>query len=128
MRRYAGWTAAAVCGVLLFILGLIWQELTAAASGRDWLRIFSNAVLFPGILLTGIGLLVKIGEENVFDGIKYAFSSIFTHLKGGSKRYATYYDYLHRERPEKKSGVLPILVTGLCFLAAAVLLTVLYYV
>lgn len=127
MKRYTGWTAAAVCGVILFILGLLWQDLMAASGSRDWLRIFSNAALFPGTLLTGISLLVKIGEENVFDGIKYALGSLFTHLKGGSKRYATYYDYLHRERPQKRGGVLPMLTVGLCFLLAAVLFTTLFY-
>lgn len=115
------------CGIILFVVFLFWQEPGTAAGTRDWLRILSNAALAPGILLTGIGLLVRIADENVFDGVKYAFGSLITHMRGDRKRHATYYDYIHREKPREKGACFSLLVSGLFFLIVAIGLTVLYY-
>lgn len=125
MRKYAGIITAAVCGIILMILSILWQDLETATGIKNWILILSNAALVPGVLLTGLGLIVRIADENIFDGIKYSISSIISHMKGESKHYASYYDYLQREK--KKNSTLPLLLPGLFFLAAAIVLTLLYY-
>lgn len=125
MKRHAGTIAAALCGLVLFVFSIFWQDLSGASGAREWVRVLSNAALVPGVLLTGVGLLVRIADENFFDGIRYATGSLISHLQGKPKRHASYYDYLHRTK--KKSPALSILLPGLIYLGAAAALTALYY-
>lgn len=125
MKRYGGTIAALFCGLLLLILSLFVQDQSAVSGIKDWLRIFANAALVPGVLLTGLGLLVRIADENFFDGIKYATGSLLSHLRARPKRHASYYDYLHREK--KKSPALSLLLPGLGYLGLAIALTIFYY-
>ena len=124
MRRHIGLIAAFLAGALLMLAGACFQQ-TAGADARGWLRILSNAALFPGVLLMGFGLLAWISGEGVFDGLKYSFSAMWTHLRGGKKKYASYYEYMNRTR--QRAGVGFLLIPGGAFLLAAVLLAAAYY-
>lgn len=126
MKRFTARLIALLCGLALMALCIFWQGIGAAESLEDVLKILSNAALLPGVLLTGIGGLAWISDEHFFDGIKYATGSIFAHLRGKPKRFASYYDYIHREKA-KSGGTFTMLIPGLIFLGIAVLLTVLYY-
>ena len=106
-------------------LSMLWQGLENAHNAADWLRMLSNSALLAGVILAGIGALAWVSDEHFFDGIRYAASSLFSHLRGKPKRYATYYDYIHREK--EKGGGFSMLVPGLIFLGVAVGLTGLYY-
>lgn len=117
---------AVVCGAVIMGLSLLWQGSENAVTAADWLRMLSNSALLAGVILAGIGALAWVSDEHFFDGIRYAASSLFSHLRGKPKRYATYYDYIHREK--SKGGRFALLVPGLVFLGLAVLLTGLYYV
>lgn len=125
MRQYAGQAASLIIGFLLLVFGIFYQELPVGNDIREWLRILSNAALLPGVLLTGFGIIARISGEGLFDGIKYGISSLFTNLRGGKKRYASYYDYMHREK--KKRGANPLMFPGILFLGAAVILTAVYH-
>lgn len=126
MKRYAGTLAALVCGLALMILCFFWQDPGAISGTRERLRILSNAALVPGVLLTGIGGLVKISDEQFFDGIKYTMHRIASHLRREPGRHASYYEYTHRER--RRGNARPLLLAGFFFLILAVILTVLFYV
>lgn len=76
MKRHIGKLIALLAGILLFGGGVLFQERTADMQARDWMRICSNAALLPGVMLTGVGFLVKISGEGLFDGIKYAVGSL----------------------------------------------------
>lgn len=125
MKRHIGKLIALLAGMLLFGGGVLFQERTADMRARDWMRICSNAALLPGVMLTGVGFLVKISGEGLFDGIKYAVGSLMNHLLGNKKRYGTYYDY--RSRRTGRAGGNSLIVPGLLFLALAAVLTVCYY-
>lgn len=125
MKRVS-WIAAAVGGAVIMALSLLWQGLENAKTAADWFRMLSNSALLAGVILAGIGALAWVSDEHFFDGIRYAAFSLFSHLRGKPKRYATYYDYIHREK--EKGGGFSMLVPGLIFLGIAVGLTGLYYV
>lgn len=125
MKRYAGKLTAFLCGLLLFILGIVCQDVGNAAGVKDRICIISNAALMPGVLFTGLGILMLIAGEGIFDGIKYTFSSMITHLRREQKRYASYYEYTQREK--KQGNVSPLLLSGIFYLAVAVILTILFY-
>lgn len=123
MRR--GRVAASVCGLAIAGLSLLWQGFGSAENAAERIRMLSNSALLAGVLLAGIGALAWVSGEHFFDGIRYAVSSLFSHLRGKPKRYATYYDYIHREK--EKGGGFSLLVPGLVFLGLATALTGLYY-
>jgi len=125
MKRIS-WFATALCGLMIMGFALLWQGIGNAETAADWIRILSNSALLAGVILAGIGGLAWVSDEHFFDGIRYAFTSFFDRLSGKPKRYATYYDFIHR--PRKKGRGFSMLVPGLVFLGLAVLLTGLYYV
>lgn len=126
MKRATPLLITLFCGLVLFAIGMLWQKPEVVSGAKEWVRICSNALLLPGTLLTGIGGLVRISEEHFFDGLTYAMGNLFSHLLGLPKRHDTYYGYIHRER--QKSGAAPLLAAGCVYLAAAVALTLLFYV
>ncbi|MDE6032254.1 MAG: DUF3899 domain-containing protein, partial [Oscillospiraceae bacterium] len=123
MKR-GSWIAAAVSGTVIMGLSLLWQGLENAQTAADRLRMLSNSALLAGVILAGIGALAWVSDEHFFDGIRYSVSSLVCRLRGKPKRYATYYDYIHREKA--KGGGFLMIVPGLVFLGIAVLFTVLY--
>lgn len=126
MKRYRGKLIALLCGLVLWILIVVYQSPDPTAGAQEWCRVLSNGALVPGVLFLGLGLLAWIAGSGQFDAIRYTFSNLLTHLRGAEKQYATYYDYLHREK--KKGDSSPLILPGLLFLTIAVVLTLLYYV
>ena len=125
MRRRLGQLIALLCGIALFLINLLYQQPSEISDAREWLRILSNAALLPGVLFSGISAMIRISGEGLFDGIRYTMSSMIARLRGVDKKYASYFDYTRREK-KKKAGD-PLLLPGLLFLAAAILLTLCYY-
>lgn len=123
MKRHLGKLIALGCGGLLMLISVLYQMPVSGA--QEWFRILSNAALVPGFLLTGVGGMLRISEEGLFDGIRYATSSLIDRIRGLEKRYPSYYDYTKREKKTRSASSL--LLPGLLFLAAAVVLTLLYY-
>lgn len=132
---HKGQLAALAFGLVLLIFGVINQMSNLEAGAdigveivpgvKDWILILSNSALVPGVLLTGLGVIVRISEEGFFDGIKYSMSTIFTHVRGSQKRYDSFYDYTKREK--KKSGGNPLFLPGVFYLTVAVILTAVFY-
>lgn len=124
MKRHMGKLPALAVGLVLLVLSVGYQKPYAGSGTKEWVRILSNGALVPGIFLTGAGLLARISDEGFFDGIRYSMSSMYAHVRKREKKYASYYDYMRRER--KKSSD-PLLLPGLVYLGAAVVLTAAYY-
>lgn len=124
MKRHRGRLIALLCGFGLWLIGVLYQGLPQASNAREWFRVLSNGALIPGVLFAGISGMTWIAGEGLFDGIKYALSSMRSRIRGQEKRYASYYDYTRREK--KKGSSYPMLFPGLFFLAAAIILTLLY--
>lgn len=122
MKRHLGRLIVFLIGLALFLVNVFYQGLPSAA--RDWFRVLSNAALVPGVLLSGLGLLMRISDDGFFDGIRYSISSMISHLKGTQKKYPSFYEYSQRQR--KKSGAFDLLLPGLIFLAVAVGMLLLY--
>ena len=125
MRRHVGKLIALLCGTLLFAGSLFYQKPAQISGTREWLRILSNAALLPGVLLSGLSVLLRISGEGLFDGLRYTMSSLLARLRGVDKKYASYFDYTRREKKQRTGD--PLLLPGLFFLATAILLTILYY-
>ncbi|MDY5220755.1 MAG: DUF3899 domain-containing protein [Eubacteriales bacterium] len=125
MRRHLGKLIALLCGTLLCVLSLLYQRPAQISGAREWLRILSNAALLTGVLLSGLSALLWISGEGLFDGLRYTMSSLLARLRGVDKKYASYFDYTQREKKKRMGN--PMMLPGLFFLAAAILLTLFYY-
>lgn len=124
MKRHWGQLAALLCGIALWAGCIVFQDPSQSAGIQEWFRILSNGALLLGILFLGVSGLMWIAGDGQFDGIRYSMSSLLARLRGEQKRYASYFDYTQRE---KHQGGYPLLLPGAFFLAAAILLTLLYY-
>ena len=125
MKCHRGRLTALLCGAVLWLISVLYQGLPQASNTKEWFLILSNGALIPGVLFVGISGMMWVAGEGLFDGIKYSMSSLMARMRGHEKRYATYYDYTRREKKEAPS--FPMLFPGLTFLAAAVILTLLYH-
>lgn len=125
MKRHSGRLTALLCGFALWLIGVLYQGMPQTSDAGEWFRVLSNGALVPGVLFVGISGMMWIAGEGLFDGIKYSMSSLMARMRGREKRYASYYDYTRREK--KKGSSYPMLFPGLFFLAAAIILTLLYY-
>ncbi len=89
-------------------------------------HILSDAFFVPGVVITGIGLLVFSANEGSFDMLAYgidAFADFFR--KQSRKKAPTYYDYKVM-RADKKVRFGFLLISGLIFLAVAGVMYLLY--
>ncbi len=89
-------------------------------------HILCDCFFVVGVVVTGIGALVFVSNEGVFDGISYglrAFANIFR--KEVNRNMESYYDYRTR-RSENKFDFVFLLICGLIFLAIAVAMLMFY--
>ena len=123
MKRHLGKLIAFICGGVLMVVNILYQG--PAADAKELLRILSNAALVPGILLSGIGGILYISGEGLFDVIRYTVSTLMIRVFGLEKKYDSYYDYLQCKK--KGNAGSHLLIPGLIYLACAVILTLLFY-
>lgn len=124
MRRHLGKLIALLCGLALCLGTAFYRGVPPDSGAGEWLRVLSDGALIPAVLFIGLSLLVRIAGDGQFDGIKYTMSNLLTHIRGGEKRYATYYDYMQREK-KKRTGS-SLMLPGLFFLAVSIVLALLY--
>jgi hypothetical protein len=125
MKRHAGKLIALLVGLLLWGLAVLVQLEESPTDVQGWVRVLSNGALIPGVLYLGLSALSWIAGDGLFDGIKYATSCLWIHLKGEQKRYATYYDYIHRPKKERTGSAM--LWPGVFYLLCALVLTGIFY-
>lgn len=103
-------------------ISLLWSDVPSRYS------VLCDAAFVPGVLLTLIGALVWIASTGFFDGLAYGFRCV-AHLfvpfvKGKAKNYYDFKTERAEKRGEFSAAFLPI--TGLAFLAVAVIFLVLF--
>lgn len=123
MRRHTGKLIALLIGSVLWLACVLYQKPPQVSGVREWFRILSNGALIPAVLFLGVSGLTWIAGEGMFDGIRYSMSSLLRRVRGMEKQYPSFYDYTQRE---KKRSAYPMLLPGMFFMAAAVVLTLLY--
>lgn len=119
----------AAIGLLMVTLTVDLHGYAAADSTQEKIRILADAFTIPGVVILLIGVLVRISNEGMFDGLLYVFSYAAKILiPGADKTHERYVDYVARKRekgPAKGFGFL--FVVGGIFLAVSVVFTVLFF-
>lgn len=92
-------------------------------------RLLCDAFTIPGVILVMVGFLVMIANAGNFLGLGYAAKhAVKMLIPFGNKKDERYYDYYQRKQQQGKvKGYGFIFVTGLIFMAVAMVFFTLFY-
>ncbi len=117
--------ATAVFLAVLFGCGIL-----SAENAQECVRIWSDAFSVPGILFFLSGAFVWIARQGTFSGMGFACRQIWVSLH--SKQYReehreSYSEYRERRLAGKKVPFIYLILTGVCFLIPAILLSIVFF-
>ncbi len=122
-RRYLTATAAGLAISLFFasINGVFTEEKVSAI-----FVILSNSFFASGVLLAGIGVILFVSSEGLFDMLGFGVKTFFQARKRDVKdrKYKDFYEYKKAksdERRESKTSNAYLLIVGAAFIAVAAL-------
>ena len=128
----ATWIKYAVCfgieAVIAFLV--VWSKGFFTSSTAVNIQILADAFFVSGILMTLFAGMLYISSEGALIGIGYVLRNIvLAFVPMGRAKHERYADYRERKLSEaKKQNDSCIWITGRCFLAVGVILTIIWYV
>ncbi len=117
-------TAAGV-GMLIAVFVMVTRGIFGESELYDILVIINDAFFISGVCLLCAGGLVFVSDNGVFRMLSYSVSLFFQIRKKDIKerKYKDYYEY-KQAKEEKKHSCAHLLVVGLAFIAAALVLLI----
>ena len=113
-------------GVILSAIVMYSKGLFAQTDAATIYHILSDSFIVSGVLLGGLGLLVFVSNEGVFDIIIFGTRQFFGFFrKKKDTKYADFYEY-KESRAQNKLKFGSILVVGAFFVALSAVMLVLY--
>ena len=119
--------------IIIIALGLLTalyiahtKEIFEQTDKKTIYHILHDSLFVPGVIISGIGLLIYVSNEGVFDGIAYGVISFIGLFKSKSERkYNSFVEYKEMKHANPmKSGF--IVISGLIILALSIVAYVLY--
>ena len=129
-RGKKSWVICTTIGTLLCVLLLIGRGGLEAETPEVFWHLLCDALFVPGVLLTGMGLLVIVAGEGAFDALHYGIQKLFGILRSREKRKMmpqSYFDFVRTKHADQGGPPWALLLTGIVFLLAAGLALILYY-
>ena len=129
------WTAFLLkYGITMLVGGLLtWLTLdlhgfSSTMPKLQQYRLLCDAFTIPGVILVMVGFLVMIANAGNFLGLGYAVKhAVKMLIPFGNKKDERYYDYYQRKQQGKITGYGFIFITGLVFMAVAMVFFTLFY-
>ena len=124
MKTFVKYLITLIFGCVLSFTVMYSKNLFAQTDPATIFHILSDSFVVSGVLLAGLGLLVFVSNEGVFDILVFGTKQFFGFFrKVKTQKYADFYEYKAAKSQNKvKFG--SILVCGAFFM----LLTVVFYV
>ena len=127
MKNNKLWTYLITLAVGLILMGAIAlsRKIFNQESTDAFLTVLCDSLFVPGVLITGLGLIIVVASEGAFDMLGYGFKnffSLFTPRKVKKEGREKYYDYVMRKkemRENNRRSPWPILIIGITFLLLA---------
>lgn len=130
-KKWVPYVIAFVIGLLMACAVLEIRDYSAAASEVERLRILSDAMTVPGLLLILFGALVWVTGEGVLNGLTFVLRGVIRRLIPGARNNEEdkegYYEYVMRKRAKKRVRILPFLVVGACYMLVAIYFIARFY-
>ena len=114
-------------GIIIFIIIICTQTIWSAEGAQEIMRILSDAFFVPGVLLAGVGLIIFASNGGAFDMLAYAVIRFFDLFKRDvrNKKYKDFYEYREAKKGKKRRMGF-MLITGIAFIAIAVIFLIVY--
>lgn len=119
---------SAAVGLALSCVIMLTQNIFGQTRGSEVFRIMSDSFFAVGVLLAGVGLLLFVSNNGMFDMLAYGITTFFVARKKNVKdrKYKDYYEY-KQAKSEKKRSCAYLLLVGLAFIGIAALCLIGYY-
>ena len=113
-------------GLALAAWVAISKELFAQTRPELMFAILSDSFFVPGVLIFGVGGMIFVSNEGMFDGISYGLVSFFDIFrKEKQNKYRTFYDY-KQSKGERNTSFGFMMICGLGFIAASGIMYLLF--
>lgn len=115
-------------GLVLAIIVCLTNDIFSADNLQTVYRILSDACFIPGVLILGIGVLVFVSNEGLFNGISFGLKTLGRSLsaqKGEKIREEDFHEYNQRHR-EKQRKVSHLFIVGGIFLILSIIFVFLF--
>lgn len=128
MKKLYRYLITIAIGLVMTFLVLLSKGAFGMSNTKDIIHTLSDAFIVPGVVITGIGLLVFATNEGVFDIIVYGvgqFVKMFS-ANPSRRKYKDFNEYREVKRSTKLSFGY-IVIVGVIFLAISIILSLVWY-
>lgn len=121
-------TACAVAGLMAWLVTRTYG-LSEVQNTVERYRILCDAFTIPGVVFIMVGLLIRIMDRGLLDGLSYAMRSLYrVFLPMAARKDESFYDYVQRRRESRKGRHTAfILHVGILFMIPALVFMALFY-
>ena len=95
MKKIIKYVVVILFGLVIGFLVANSKDVFEAETKKEVFHILSDSFFVPGIVITGIGLLIYASDEGVFDGIVYGVQSFINMFRS---KYEKKYSHHSRRR------------------------------
>ncbi len=126
MKTFIKYLITLIFGCVLSFTVMYSKNLFAQTDPATIFHILSDSFIVSGVLLAGLGLLVFVSNEGVFDILVFGTKQFFGFFrKVKTQKFADFYEY-KEARAQKKLKFGSILVCGAFFILLSVIMYLLY--
>lgn len=126
-KRILPYIITAVIGIAITVAIICSKQIWAADGTKIVMQILSDALFVPGVLLAGVGLIIFASNGGAFDMLGFAVLLFFNLFRKdvNKRKYKDFYEYRQAKKDKKRSMAF-MLITGLIFIAIAVIFIIVY--
>jgi len=127
MKKIFKYLITITIGLIMTLLILFSKGIFDTHNSKDVIHILSDAFIVPGVVITGIGLLVFATNEGVFDIIVYGVGQFIKMFSANptKRKYKDFNEYREVKRSTKISFGY-IIIVGIVFLAVALIFSIIW--
>ena len=117
-----------VIALIVAIVICIKSDIFALETSAEVFTVLSNACAIPGGVLFGIGIILWVTDEGLFNGISYGMKTVgrsLTARKDEKIKDEEFYEYNARQK-EKNHEFKHLLIVGGVFVILSIIFAVLY--
>ncbi len=127
MKTFVKYLITFGVGFFLSFLVMYSKNLFGTTDPATIFHILSDSFMVAGVMLGGLGLLVFVSNEGVFDILIFGTKQFFGFFrKAKTQKFADLYEY-KEAKAQKKLKFGSILVCGAFFLIASAVMLILYH-
>lgn len=128
MSQNKHYVISSVIGMVVALGICITNDIFALETSAEVFTVLSNAFAIPGFVMFGIGIMIWVTNEGLFNGISYGLKITgrsFSARKGEKIKDEEFYEYNARQN-EKHHEFKHLLIIGGVFILLSILFACLY--